>query len=157
MRPPDEYFSELVRVSDRCLVFGGNFFADILPEGKHWVVWDKLNTMPSFGDCELIWTNIPRKSVKKFTFEWNGLLGKEKQPRIHPTQKPVALYKWLLKNYAKPGDKILDTHLGSGSSAIAAYEMKQMEREIKELKRANEILRKAAAFFAQAELDRPHK
>jgi site-specific DNA-methyltransferase (adenine-specific) len=123
MRPPDNYFTELLRVSGRCLIFGGNFFADVLPQGKHWITWDKLNTMPSFGDCELIWTNSKRNSVKKFTYEWNGLLGKEKQARIHPTQKPVALYKWLLTNYAKPGQTILDTHLGSGSIAIACHDL----------------------------------
>jgi site-specific DNA-methyltransferase (adenine-specific) len=119
-RPPEIYFKELLRVADKCIIFGGNYFADLLPQGKHWIVWDKLNTMPTFGDCELIWTNIPRNSVKKYTHEWNGLLGKEKTSRIHPTQKPVALYQWLLKNYAKKRDRILDTHLGSGSSAIAA-------------------------------------
>ncbi len=122
-RPPAEYFKEVVRVADRCLIFGGNYFADLLPQGKHWIVWDKLNSMPTFGDCELIWTNIDRDSVKKHTHQWNGLLGKEKEhnnQRIHPTQKPVRLYEWLLKNYAKPGDKILDTHLGSMSSVIAA-------------------------------------
>ena len=122
-RPPDDYFKHLLRIADRCLVFGGNFFADKLPQGTHWITWDKLNTMPSFGDCELIWTNTNRKSVKKFTYEWNGLLGKEKQTRIHPTQKPVALYKWLLKNYAKEGDTILDTHFGSLSIGIACHDM----------------------------------
>jgi len=118
-RPQSDYFKELLRVCDKCLIFGGNFFADMLPQGKHWVVWDKLNTMPTFGDCELIWTNINRNSVKKITHQWNGLLGKEKHPRIHPSQKPQKLYQKLLTLYAKPGDNILDTHLGSGSSAIA--------------------------------------
>lgn len=121
-RPTEQYFNELLRVSVNVLIFGGNFFADLLPTSKHWVVWDKMNTMPTFGDCELLWTNSSRKSVKKVTIQWNGLLGKEKErnnQRIHPTQKPVRLYQWLLKNYAKPGDRILDTHLGSGSIAIA--------------------------------------
>jgi len=118
-RPPDVYFKELLRVSDKCLIFGGNFFADLLPQGKHWIVWDKLNTMPTFGDCELIWTNFNRNSVKKITQQWNGLLGKEKQPRIHPSQKPQKLYQKLLKLYAKPGGRILDTHGGSCSLAIA--------------------------------------
>jgi site-specific DNA-methyltransferase (adenine-specific) len=122
-RPSKAYFDEVQRVSETLIIWGGNFFADLLPQGKHWLVWDKLNTMPTFGDCELAWTNIDRTSVKKVTIEYNGLLGKEKQPRIHPTQKPVKLYEWLLKNYAKPGDIILDTHLGSGSIAIACYNL----------------------------------
>ena len=78
--------------------------------------------MPTFGDGELAYTNLDRSSVKRFVFQYNGLLGKEPGERIHATQKPIALYKWLLKNYAKEGDRILDTHLGSGSSAIAAYD-----------------------------------
>jgi site-specific DNA-methyltransferase (adenine-specific) len=118
-RPPSKYFQELLRVADKVIIFGGNYFADLLPQGNHWVVWDKQNTMPTFGDAELIWTNIDRNSVKIKVHQWNGLLGKEKQSRIHPTQKPVALYQWLLKNYAKQGDRILDTHGGSCSSAIA--------------------------------------
>ncbi len=121
-RPTLEYFDELQRVADVVFLFGGNFFADLLPQGKHWIVWDKLNTMPTFGDCELIYTNINRNSVKKFTLEWNGLLGKETK-RIHPTQKPVKLYEWLLKNYAKQDDKILDTHFGSLSIGIACYNL----------------------------------
>ena len=119
--PPKEYFDNLLKCSSNTLIFGGNFFSHLLPSGKHWVVWDKKNTMPTFGDAELIWTNIDRNSVKIYECEWNGLLGKEKQPRIHPTQKPVKLYEWILLNYAKQGEKILDTHVGSGSSRIAAY------------------------------------
>jgi len=78
--------------------------------------------MPTFGDGELAYTNFDRGSVKRFVFQYNGLLGRENEVRIHATQKPVQLYKWLLKNYAKPDFKIIDTHLGSGSSAIAAYD-----------------------------------
>lgn len=117
--PTKEYFDELLRVSEKVLIFGGNFFTHLLPVGKHWIVWDKLNTMPTFGDCELLWTNISRNSVKKYTVQWNGLLGKEKTPRIHATQKPVKLYRKILEDYAKPGDRILDTHGGSCSLAIA--------------------------------------
>jgi len=93
-----------------------------LPQNNHWIFWDKINTMPTFGDGELAWTSFKKNSVKQITIEYNGLLGKEKT-RIHPTQKPVALYKWLLTNYAKPGDRILDTHLGSGSIAIACHDL----------------------------------
>ena len=119
-RPTKEYFDEVRRVSVSQIIWGGNFFADLLPAGTHWIFWDKVQTMPTFGDGELAWTNSTRKSIKKHVLEYNGLLGRE-LTRIHPTQKPVKLYDWLLSNYAKEGDRILDTHLGSGSSAIAAH------------------------------------
>ena len=119
-RPEKPYFEELIRVSKDQIIWGGNFFADLLPASGHWLFWDKRNTMPTFGDGELAWTSSNRKSVKKYELEYNGLLGKE-ITRIHATQKPIKLYQWLLTNYAKPGQRILDTHLGSGSSAIAAY------------------------------------
>jgi site-specific DNA-methyltransferase (adenine-specific) len=121
-RPAPSYFSEIFRISRNAIIFGGNFFADLLPAGGHWIVWDKENTMPTFSDAELAWTSMPRNSVKMFRFGWNGLMAKESD-RIHPTQKPIALYEWILTHYAKPGDRILDTHLGSGSSGIAAYKL----------------------------------
>lgn len=88
-------------------------------------MWDKKNGNTDFADCELAWTSF-KKAVRKFEYRWSGMLQenmKNKEIRIHPTQKPVALYKWLLKNYAKPGGRILDTHLGSGSIAIACWDM----------------------------------
>lgn len=102
-RPSKIYFDEVLRISKRAIIFGGNYFADMLPQGKHWIVWDKLNTMPTFGDCELIWTNIERNSVKKITVEYNGLIGKE-ELRSHPTQKPLKVIKYCIKlndHYAK--------------------------------------------------------
>ena len=90
-----------------------------------WIVWDKENGENGYADCELAWTSF-KYAVRKFKFKWQGMLQqnmRDKEHRIHPTPKPVALYKWLLSNYAKPGDKILDTHLGSGSSRIAAYDL----------------------------------
>ncbi len=122
IRPSAECFFEILRISKAAIVCGGNFFADMLPQGKHWIFCDKLNTMPTFGDGELIWTNIKRMSVKKFTHEWNGLLGKE-QERYHPTQKPVALMIYLLQNYSKAGDIICDPYLGSGTTALAALKL----------------------------------
>ncbi len=119
-RPNIEYFKELQRIAKDQIIWGGNFFADLLPASGHWIFWDKRNTMPTFGDGELAWTSSNRKSVKKYELEYNGLLGKE-VTRIHATQKPVKLYQWILTNYAKPGQRIIDTHLGSGSSAIAAH------------------------------------
>lgn len=106
-RPEKIYFEEILRVSRLALIFGGNFFADLLPVGTHWVVWDKKQTMPTFGDCELVWTNVKRKSIKWITRQWNGLLGKEKN-RYHPTQKPIKIMQWLIEHYTKPGDVVLD-------------------------------------------------
>lgn len=123
-RPEKEYFEELLRVAKKVIIFGGNYFADILPQGTHWIVWDKLNTMPTFGDCELLWTNIKRKSVKKIVFQWNGVIGKEKE-RFHPTQKPVGLIKLLLETYTKEGETIIDPFMGSGSIGVACAELKR--------------------------------
>lgn len=118
--PPMEYFAELRRVSRNQIIWGGNYFP--LPPTSCWVVWDKDNS-GDFADCELAWTSF-KTAVRKFKFRWNGMLQEnmaEKEVRIHPTQKPVALYRWLLETYAKPGQRVLDTHLGSGSHAIAAH------------------------------------
>lgn len=112
-KPTKEYWSELFRVSKNQIVWGGNYFTDYLKESRGWIYWDKLMG-GDFSDGELAWTSFDR-ALKKFT-KCNKYHGK-----IHPTEKPVQLYEWLLKNYAKEGDKILDTHLGSGSSAIACY------------------------------------
>ena len=122
----DEYFSELLRVSRNQIVWGGQYFTDDLPESQCWIVWDKLHPEGiGFADCELAWTSF-NQAARVFRFRWNGMIQqdmKNKEERIHPTQKPVALYKWLLQKYAEPGMKILDTHLGSGSSRIAAYDL----------------------------------
>jgi len=123
-KPCAEYWAELVRVSKNQIVWGGNYFTDFLPPSRNWAVWDKCTKDSLFADVELAWTSW-NNSAKLFTFRWNGMLQqdmKNKEVRIHPTQKPVGLYKWLLENYAKPGDKILDTHLGSGSIAIACHD-----------------------------------
>ncbi len=116
-RPPKECFDAILRVAYHALIFGGQFFSDYLPVNGHWIVWDKLNTMPSFGDCELIWTNFKRNSVKKITREYNGLIGKEEQ-RYHPTQKPLNLIEILLRQY--DGQTVLDPFLGSGTTCVAA-------------------------------------
>jgi len=121
-RPSEVCFKEILRIGKNILIFGGNYFADILPQNKHWVVWDKLNTMPTFSDCELIWTNAKRNSVKKITYQYNGLLGKEKR-RYHPTQKPVGLIKKLLEIYSKQGELIFDPFLGSGTTAVACLSL----------------------------------
>lgn len=117
--PSVEYFTELFRVSENQIIWGGNYFS--LPISRGWVFWDKLyeNTY-NFSAGELAWTSFDVVlRMVRICQRW--IPGTPLN--IHPTQKPVALYKWLLKNYAKPGDTILDTHLGSGSSRIAAYDM----------------------------------
>jgi site-specific DNA-methyltransferase (adenine-specific) len=126
--PLSGYFKELKRVSKNQIIFGANHFIENIPNSNSssWVVWDKQNGDNDFADCELAWTNH-KTAVRKFEFRWAGMLQgdmKNKETRIHPTQKPVALYKWLLDKYAKPTDKILDTHLGSGSIAIACHDYK---------------------------------
>ncbi|MCK4820084.1 site-specific DNA-methyltransferase [bacterium] len=122
--PPIEYFNELKRVSKNQIIWGANHFIDLVGERSPcWIVWDKQNNSNHFADCELAYTSFG-SAVRKFVFTWNGMIQgdmKNKEHRIHPTQKPVKLYEWLLANYAEPGQRILDTHLGSGSSAIAAH------------------------------------
>jgi site-specific DNA-methyltransferase (adenine-specific) len=128
--PPNYYFRELCRVSRDQIIWGANHFISRIDDARDanspcWIVWDKDNGANDFADCELAWSSFPT-AVRRFKYTWNGMLQQDmanKERRIHPTQKPVALYKWLLTNYAKEGDKILDTHLGSGSSRIAAYDL----------------------------------
>jgi site-specific DNA-methyltransferase (adenine-specific) len=121
---PVEYFLELQRISKNQIIWGANHYFDRIEKSSScWIVWDKLTGNSDFADCELAYTSF-KTAVRKFTFQWSGMLQgdmKNKEYRIHPTQKPIKLYDWLLSNYAKPGMRILDTHLGSGSSAIAAH------------------------------------
>jgi site-specific DNA-methyltransferase (adenine-specific) len=122
IRPSKEYFIELDRVSKNQIIWGANYFTDLLKPSRCFIVWDKKTGDNSYADCELALTSFDA-NAKIFVKLWLGAHAQDTDGRIHPTQKPVALYKWLLTNYAKPGDRILDTHLGSGSSRIAAYEM----------------------------------
>ena len=118
------YFKEVIRVSKNQIVWGANHFISKLPyDSSCWLVWNKLNGNSDFADCELAWTSF-KTSVRRFDYRWHGMLQgnmKNKEIRIHPTQKPIQLYEWIFKNYANKTDKVLDTHLDSGSSAIAAY------------------------------------
>ena len=112
--PTKDYFDELIRVSKNQIIWGGNYFP--LPQSKYFAIWDKGETMygRDFAECEYAW--VSKGGTRIFKKSPN-------QPeRIHPTQKPIALYKWLLDKYAKQWDKILDTHLGSGSIALACYD-----------------------------------
>ena len=124
--PTKEYFIELKRVSKNVIIWGANHFIENIPEANSscWIVWNKENGENDYADCELAYSTF-NTAVRKIDLRWHGMLQKDmknKEIRIHPTQKPVALYKWLLDKYAKQGDKILDTHLGSGSIAIAAHD-----------------------------------
>ena len=113
--PDDEYFNELFRVTQNQIIWGGNYFP--LPLTKAWIFWDKdVPDGVSFADGELAWTSYD-KTLIKAKIPYSGFRGSE--GKIHPTQKPIKLYEWLLGNYAKQGDKILDTHVGSASSLIA--------------------------------------
>jgi len=117
-KPPQAYFDELFRVSKAQIIWGGNNFN--LPTSEYFIIWQKGEAVEfSFAMVEQAWTNV-KKPAKLF----RHLHVQSTDKRIHPTQKPVALYKWLLQNYAKEGDRILDTHIGSGSIAIACWDAK---------------------------------
>lgn len=120
-KPTAEYFTELFRVSQNQIIWGYNHLSDMLPTTKEFVFWYKHQPVISYSDGELAWTSF-NKTAKCFDFPFFGGVNREEN-RFHPTQKPVALYEWLLRNYAKEGDKILDTHVGSASSLIACHNM----------------------------------
>lgn len=123
--PSKFYFKEISRVSKNQIVWGGNYFTKFLPPTNSWIVWDKVRDADTsaMSEGEMAWTSF--KSVLRVKrFQWDGCFKCEPGDKIHPHQKPVSLYKWLLRKYAPPpGAKILDTHLGSGSIAIACYDM----------------------------------
>ena len=131
-RPCIEYLTEIQRISKNQIIWGGNYFADLLPAKSCWLVWDKVNGTTDQADCELAWTSF-NTAVRQLEFMWNGMLQggnnngktsegsiKNKESRIHPTQKPIKLYDWIYKNYLPNGGNVIDTHLGSGSNRIAA-------------------------------------
>lgn len=117
IKPNRSYFDELFRISKNQIVWGGNYFLDYLPSTRCMIFWDKTIHGNSYADGELAWTSFD-KNVRYFR---ENIAQTNSEGRIHPTQKSIKLYEWLLTNYAKKGQRILDTHLGSGSSAIAAH------------------------------------
>ena len=132
--PNKEYFNELFRISEHQIIWGCNYFDFVFSSGR--IIWDKVNGNSSFSDCEIAYCS-KHENVRMFRYMWNGMMqgksitegqimqGNKKlnEKKIHPTQKPVLLYKWLLSQYANEGDNILDTHVGSGSSRLASFEM----------------------------------
>ena len=123
--PSEEWFSEIKRVSKNQIIFGANYFPHLLQPSKGWFFWEKngVSKNPLFSDGELAYTSFKTKPLRKFVYPWIGLgyiQNPAKEKKIHPTQKPVSLYVWIMQTYCTSGDKILDTHLGSGSAAIAA-------------------------------------
>ncbi len=126
-RPDEIYFREMLRISRNQVIFGGNYFADLLPPTSCWYVWDKLNT-GNFADCELIWTSFDT-AVRKLTYRWNGMFQgkiqnmKKREKRVHPTQKPVPLMEMILDKCTKEGETILDPFMGSGSTGVACMNL----------------------------------
>jgi DNA modification methylase len=120
-KPNKKYFDEIQRISKDQIIFGGNYFADVLPPSSCWIVWDKDNGNNDFADCELCWTSF-KTAVRKYKHRWNGMLQedmKHKEIREHPTQKPAKLIEKILRDYSKDGMTIFDPFLGSGTTAVA--------------------------------------
>jgi len=119
-----EFFIEIIRISKNQVIFGGNYYTDYLKPSSCWVVWDKDNGETDFADCELAWCSF-NKAVRIFRYKWQGMLQenmKHKEKRYHPTQKPIALFKWILEKYSSSGDVVLDPFLGSGTTLRACRE-----------------------------------
>ena len=123
--PEKEIFNEILRVSKHQIIFGGNYFVEYLHNSPCWLVWDKNNGANDFADCELAWTNF-KSAVRKYLWTWNGMLQhdmKNKDVRIHPTQKPLKLFEMILSDYSNENDLILDCFSGSGTTAIACHNL----------------------------------
>jgi site-specific DNA-methyltransferase (adenine-specific) len=117
-KPSEDYWNELFRVSKNQIVFGANNF--VMPTSEYFLIWDKKQSMPNFARCEYAWVSMGLKTPAKICE--HSIHVHNQTEKIHPTQKPIYLYKYILDNYTKPNDKILDTHLGSGSIAIACHD-----------------------------------
>jgi len=123
--PPKAAFDEMRRISHNQVIFGGNYFASFLPNSSCWIVWDKQNGESDFADCELAWTSFP-SAVRRIFYRWAGMLQenmKEKEQRVHPTQKPMPVMRWILERYAKKDQTIFDPYCGSGTTMVAAEEL----------------------------------
>lgn len=121
------YFDIMREVSKEQVIFGGNYYTDFLPPSSCWVVWDKENGETDFADCELAWCS-KKSAVRIVRYKWQGMLQgnmKNKEERIHPTQKPLPIIEWILNKYTKEGDLILDPFIGSGTTAVACHKLKR--------------------------------
>ena len=119
------HINEIIRVSKNQIILGGNYYADWLPPSSCWIIWDKKNAGTCFADCEIAWTSF-KSAIRLFSWKWNGMLQedmKHKEKRVYPTQKPIALYKWLLEKYAKPDFKVCDPCCGSGTIFAASNQL----------------------------------
>lgn len=120
--PNQQVFDSILASADQAIIWGGNYFTDKLPQGSFWLIWDKENSMPTFSDAELAWSNIDKKSVKRIKYMQNGCMSKEKE-RFHPTQKAVEVMRWSIEQFKGRPKTILDPMMGSGSSGVAAVQM----------------------------------
>ena len=123
--PPQEAFDLMISKSKNQIIFGGNYFIEYLKNSPCWLVWDKKNGNNDFADCELAWTSF-KKAVRKYEWMWHGMIKEVKETRYHPTQKPVGLFMKILTDYAKAGQSILDPFAGSGTTALACEELKDI-------------------------------
>jgi DNA modification methylase len=130
--PSQEYFNLLFDISANQIIFGGNYFINFLKATSCFLVWDKDNGNNSYADCEIAWTSF-KTATRLIKWRWHGFLKEAPETRYHPTQKPVGLFAWIIDKYSKPNDTILDTHLGSGTTAIACERLNRrwigIERE----------------------------
>ena len=150
------YFDIMREVSKQQIIFGGNYYTDYLPPSSCWIVWDKENGATDFADCELAWSSY-KGAVRIFRYMWNGMLQgnmKNKEKRVHPTQKPLPLIEWILNKYTKEGDLILDPFMGSCTTAVACYKMNrhyigfELDKEYYEIgmKRLEEVKNQISIF-----------
>ena len=143
--PSKEYFEEIIRISKNQIIWGGNYFIEYLKNTSCFIVWDKDNGGSSFADCEIAWTSFT-SAIRKYKFRWVGMLqermGKYKEERFHPTQKPIELFSWILDNYSKEGDIIFDPFAGSGTTAISCINMNRKYILIEKEKEYFDIINK---------------
>ena len=153
---PDPLYFELMRAcSKNQIIFGGNYFADLLPPSSNWIVWDKMNAGSDFADCELAWCSM-KGAVRKIEYLWNGMLQgnmKNKEKRVHPTQKPLPVMEWIIQRYTKEGDTVLDPFMGSGTTCIACKKLGRNYIGVEKDEEYFEIAQKRMEeYFAQQSL-----
>lgn len=139
--PTEEEFKEMLRVSKKAIIFGGNYFIEYLKNSSCWLVWDKNNGKTDFADCELAWTNFDT-AVRKYKFTWQGMLQEDmrfKEKRYHPTQKPLELFYMILQDYSKEDDLILDCYAGSFTTAIVCEQLGKKNVSIEKEKKYCDI------------------